>query len=460
MNIMDALRRVTERIYAKMLQKLDGKVDKVAGKGLSTEDFTSAEKAKLAAISELETNVPSDVVRLGVLQPKLPEYGAWGPVAYGADKFVALMKDSRQAAYSVDGIKWVPVTLPALDSWQSVAYGGGIFVAVAMNSATAIYSSDGITWRTSLMPNNYAWTSVAYGQGYFIAVAAGQSVCAISYDGSSWSLEQLPTTAEWSDISYDGNRFVIVAYNNYIVVTGFSYNWTMDSHPAPSWSLISIASNDNGHSVALGRNGSGEICWTPDGDVWYTTDTTGRYWCDVIYGNNKFVMIAKNDNIAAFSDTGELWTEVTLPSTEAWTNIAYGDGLFVIVSESSDVCAVSADGINWGDIGELIITNGDGLDVTADIAALLGPKTTNITILADGWAGDESPYTQSVTVDGVAANSRIDLYPTFVQIAELQSVGAKLTAQNDNGIITIYAIDAKPDKDYTIQATITAVNLI
>lgn len=41
-----------ERLWAHILLKLNRKVDKVEGKGLSTEDFTTEEKEKLAALGE------------------------------------------------------------------------------------------------------------------------------------------------------------------------------------------------------------------------------------------------------------------------------------------------------------------------------------------------------------------------------------------------------------------------
>lgn len=41
-----------ERLWAHILSRLNRKVDKVEGKGLSTEDFTTEEKEKLAALGE------------------------------------------------------------------------------------------------------------------------------------------------------------------------------------------------------------------------------------------------------------------------------------------------------------------------------------------------------------------------------------------------------------------------
>lgn len=46
-----------ERLWAHILLKLNRKVDKVEGKGLSTEDFTTEEKEKLAAMQSGYTPV-------------------------------------------------------------------------------------------------------------------------------------------------------------------------------------------------------------------------------------------------------------------------------------------------------------------------------------------------------------------------------------------------------------------
>lgn len=47
-----------ERLWSHIVNKLSGKVDKVDGKGLSTNDFTDAEKEKLAGIEEGATVAP------------------------------------------------------------------------------------------------------------------------------------------------------------------------------------------------------------------------------------------------------------------------------------------------------------------------------------------------------------------------------------------------------------------
>lgn len=85
------------------------------------------------------------------------------------------------------------------------------------------------------------------------------------------------------------------------------------------------------------------------------------------------------------------------------------------------------------------------------------PKMTTITLLADAWDGETSPYSQVVIVNGVTKNSKIDLQPTATQIVELQDAEISLTTENNAGIITVWAIGDKPTVDYTMQALITEV---
>lgn len=60
-----------------------------------------------------------------------------------------------------------------------------------------------------------------------------------------------------------------------------------------------------------------------------------------------------------------------------------------------------------------------------------------------------------MTINGVTANSHVDLQPTVAQLTELQSLDVVFVAENDNGVVTIYVVNNKPTSDYTIQVIIT-----
>jgi hypothetical protein len=84
-------------------------------------------------------------------------------------------------------------------------------------------------------------------------------------------------------------------------------------------------------------------------------------------------------------------------------------------------------------------------------------KLTTVTMLADAWEGDSMPYSQTITCNGATANSKVDLQPTAVQIVELQNNETTLMLQNDNGVVTAWAIGNKPTQNYTMQALMTEV---
>lgn len=84
-------------------------------------------------------------------------------------------------------------------------------------------------------------------------------------------------------------------------------------------------------------------------------------------------------------------------------------------------------------------------------------KRTTVTLSSSAWTGSSNPWKQVITMNGVTANSKIDLQPTATQIVELQNADIMLMIENNNGVTTAYAIGGKPTKNYTMQALITEV---
>lgn len=75
----------------------------------------------------------------------------------------------------------------------------------------------------------------------------------------------------------------------------------------------------------------------------------------------------------------------------------------------------------------------------------------SVNLLARGWVGTESPYSQRVTLPGVTASTKVDLLPSVEQLATFHDKDLGFVAENEGGIITVYAIGDKPKNDYTIQ---------
>lgn len=85
-------------------------------------------------------------------------------------------------------------------------------------------------------------------------------------------------------------------------------------------------------------------------------------------------------------------------------------------------------------------------------------KIRTISLPADGWIGDASPFSQDVSIEGVTKNSKIDLQPTPDQLAQLQDDETSLVVENNDTSVTVYAIGEKPSIDLILQCVITEVS--
>lgn len=84
-------------------------------------------------------------------------------------------------------------------------------------------------------------------------------------------------------------------------------------------------------------------------------------------------------------------------------------------------------------------------------------KLTEISLPVAGWKGAISPYSQVVAVDGISVNSMVNLQLTADQLEQFRDQVFALTAENDGGVVTVYAIGDKPASDAVVQATIVEV---
>lgn len=86
------------------------------------------------------------------------------------------------------------------------------------------------------------------------------------------------------------------------------------------------------------------------------------------------------------------------------------------------------------------------------------PRVSEITLLANGWTGEASPYSQVVEIEGITEYSQVDLKPSVEQLNIFHHKDIGFVAENEDGIITVYVIGKKPENDYVIQVSITEVN--
>ena len=87
------------------------------------------------------------------------------------------------------------------------------------------------------------------------------------------------------------------------------------------------------------------------------------------------------------------------------------------------------------------------------------PRISEVTLYANKWAGSASPYSQVVEIEGVTEYSQVDLKPDMEQLDIFHDKDVSFVAENEDGIITVYLIGKKPENDYTMQVSITEVNV-
>ena len=90
-----------------------------------------------------------------------------------------------------------------------------------------------------------------------------------------------------------------------------------------------------------------------------------------------------------------------------------------------------------------------------------GPAGTatvaTVTLPVASWAG-EGPYTQTVTVAGVTANSQVNITPDATLLQAAMDQGFSLVIGNNAGTVTAYAVGAKPTTELSVPVVIQEVS--
>ena len=82
---------------------------------------------------------------------------------------------------------------------------------------------------------------------------------------------------------------------------------------------------------------------------------------------------------------------------------------------------------------------------------------TSVTLYAGDWEGDGDTFSQVANLPGVKVNTKVDLQPTVEQLQEFHHRVLGFVAENEGGVVTVYAIGDKPTDDHVIQVTLTEV---
>ena len=202
------------------------------------------------------------------------------------------------------------------------------------------------------------------------------------------------------------------------------------------WTHILSKINDNKYSYLQFKHMESELPNIED-------------WNDITYGDGTFVVIAKDSNVAAYSQDGAIWITTTMPSVSSWCKVAYGNGKFVALSEDGKM-AYSLDGITWvandnygvGMIAFTDITFGEGMFVATGTFHT-NDGQYNIIYSSDGleWHVMQTPIAFEANFKAVTyANGKFVAVPNNSQIGAYSEDGINWTSMSMPGAATYTCI--------------------
>lgn len=250
----------------------------------------------------------------------------WSGMAYGADTLIGVGLQATSGQYnhvarSIDnGATWIIGNMPIHYNGGSsqIVFGDNKFVSLGRNSGKVQYSLDaGLTWENAVMPHSGYWRAIAYGNGKFVAFERNTNFGAYSTDGITWKSMYVGISEEVWDVAWGGDKFIAIGSGDPNSVSAKDYSYSFDG---VNWTYKSKG--------------------MPFGSV-------NARWKSIAYGNGRFVAIAKDSDMAAYTEDGLTWVETSLPIVSKWESVAYGDGRFVAVSSNSKKIVYSIDGYMW-----------------------------------------------------------------------------------------------------------------
>ena len=88
------------------------------------------------------------------------------------------------------------------------------------------------------------------------------------------------------------------------------------------------------------------------------------------------------------------------------------------------------------------------------------PKIGEVTLLAAAWVGEgDKWHSQIVTCKDFVDKCQVDLTPDIQQLEIFYEKDLTFLTKNLCGVVTVYAVGQKPLNDYTIQVTLTEVDV-
>lgn len=123
---------------------------------------------------------------------------------------------------------------------------------------------------------------------------------------------------------------------------------------------------------------------------------------------------------------------------------------------------IGAEGSLHGTIAaEATIEGAISMPKTEEVVKLANaPKISEITLSAAAWGGEGGKwYSQIVTNKDFTERCQVDLTPDLQQLEIFYEKDLTFLTENRGGVVTVYAVGQKPLNNYTIQVTLTEVDV-
>ena len=235
---------------------------------------------------------------------------------------------------SLDGVNWNFIIESADNSgFNDIIFAISQFIIVG-DFSLMLTSLDGVTWE-EVNNARYIYKSIAYGDKKYISVCEDYDVCMISKNGINWAFGGSITAKK---VVYGNGKFIATNGTDSLFISENGDSWSVCLN-----ALVADIEFINNKFIGVGN---GIVYFSTDGVSWTSQSLVGITSAVCIaYGNNKYVAITSNNEIATSSD-GINWTIQTVDIQVTLNSITYGNGKFIIVGNSGKIL-LSTDGIVW-----------------------------------------------------------------------------------------------------------------
>ena len=451
------------RLWTHIVAKLGSKVDKVEGKDLSTNDYTNEDKEQLANVVE-NLNTIGSLIGDKSVSEQINDAAVNNQSDWDMNDDVNPAYIKNRPCYTQQGVivSYVPEQTVTIDedggyvSLRSdiaehfeegctyfVTFNGVEYECVGWHGEGAYYIGNGNIYGGAGMGEDVPFSCDSYGRGevYLNAQDAGDYTISISVEGEyvhKLDKKYLPDIigiygqGEYAEIFNDYR--LNVATGNYSHAEGSAT--TASGAYSHAEGVHTTASGDYSHAEGAYAVSSGEYSHA-EGNSAYAIGNFSHAEGASTKASSDYQHVQGKYNI---EDSSNIYAHIVGNGTAA--------------TARSNAHTIDWNGNAWF-AGDIRVGG-----TSYDNAVSLLPKMTNITLSAANWAGDANPWSQVVTVNGTTAHSKIDLQPTAMQIVDMQNNDIAFMAENNDGVVTVYAIGSKPTADYTMQALITEVAIV